>query len=632
MGKTCMKILSLKDEEFYEGMGKYFVTLCQEAGYGNLLVQLGRRIRDFYLNLDNLHDYLKYTFPKMKAPSFFIEAEDKDSLHMQYRTRRRGFHFYVQGQVKELAKMLFVHTKQFENKLDCKLKKQEIVFDTAVFHYELTFQNHGFVEYMKALEERKDTSMPIRAGVFFDMFPFCILYEKDMVIKNMGTALRYCIPMSVGKKLGEYWELMKPLIDFKYEVIESRLNSMFELATIDEIDKLRSAEGGDSGKSSDDLALDDLEDVDKTLHIKGQMIFIQEWQLMMFLSCPIMKGLNNLVWSGLFINDLSMHDYSRDIMLANAQTDLEANLAKMQLNKKITLTKSNEDKAAVLKKQNDELGYMFLPTQVSVEILQGKPIEELTQKIERATLLDIEVHGSSEFCAKSKPADICNFYNNVESVWDHIVKINKCFKLDRKTQYFVTCGAADKNDAPIEAIANCALDMMDASKRALMDPPTKKPIKVSITVGCGLTITAVSKGSIPKFGVYGVPVTHASLMLDVAPDDTILIGPTTRSLLPAMYKVKEYKEIAGVGLAHQLLDKEGRKPLSDKDIKTLTPIAKTADTGGKKAEEAKQGGGGGDAAAAPAAGGDGGDGGGGGGGEGEAAPAGGDDGGEAPAG
>ena len=153
-----MKILSVKDEEFYEGMGKYFVTLCQEAGYEKLLLQLGRRIRDFYLNLDNLHDYLKYTFPKMKAPSFFIEAEDEGSLHMQYRTRRRGFHFYVQGQVKELAKMLFTHTKQFDNKLDCKLKKQEIVFDTAVFHYELTFQNHGYVEYRKALEERSVSS------------------------------------------------------------------------------------------------------------------------------------------------------------------------------------------------------------------------------------------------------------------------------------------------------------------------------------------------------------------------------------------------------------------------------------------------------------------------------------------
>ena len=48
-------------------------------------------------------------------------------------------------------------------------------------------------------------------------------------------------------------------------------------------------------------------------------------------------------------------------------------------------------------------------------------------------------------------------------------------------------------------------------------------------------------------------MTHASLMLDVAPDDVILLGPTTRSLLPAMYSCKEFKEIAGVGLAHQLL-------------------------------------------------------------------------------
>merc|ERR1719230_1417711 len=141
---------------------------------------------------------------------------------------------------------------------------------------------------------------------------------------------------------------------------------MFELATLDEIDKLRETDGGSGGRSSEDLELDDLEDLDKTLHIKGQMVFIQEWGLMLFLACPIMKGLNNLIWSGLFINDLSMHDYSRDIMLANAQQDMEVGLAKMQLNKKIALTKSNEDKAAGLKKQNDELGYLYVPTQVSI--------------------------------------------------------------------------------------------------------------------------------------------------------------------------------------------------------------------------------------------------------------------------
>ena len=79
---------------------------------------------------------------------------------------------------------------------------------------------------------------------------------------------------------------------------------MFELATLDEIDKLRDSESGKNNSDSDDLQLEDLEDIDKTLHIKGQMVFITEWKLMLFLACPIMKGLNNLIWSGLFINDL----------------------------------------------------------------------------------------------------------------------------------------------------------------------------------------------------------------------------------------------------------------------------------------------------------------------------------------
>ena len=94
-----------------------------------------------------------------------------------------------------------------------------------------------------------------------------------------------------------------------------------------------------------------------------------------------------------------MHDYSRDIMLANAQQDMEAGLQKMQLNKKVALTKSNEEKAASLKKQNDELGYMFLPTQVSIEILQGKDPKEMSQKVERAALLMVEIHGVADFCA-----------------------------------------------------------------------------------------------------------------------------------------------------------------------------------------------------------------------------------------
>ena len=64
IGKTAMKILEMKDEEFYEGMGVYFVTLATDLGYGLMLQSVGRRFRDFFVNLDNLHDYLKFTFTR----------------------------------------------------------------------------------------------------------------------------------------------------------------------------------------------------------------------------------------------------------------------------------------------------------------------------------------------------------------------------------------------------------------------------------------------------------------------------------------------------------------------------------------------------------------------------------------
>ena len=51
--------------------------------------------------------------------------------------------------VKEIAKMLFINSGQIENKLEAKLKKQEIVFDTAVFHFELQFDNKVLESFRK---------------------------------------------------------------------------------------------------------------------------------------------------------------------------------------------------------------------------------------------------------------------------------------------------------------------------------------------------------------------------------------------------------------------------------------------------------------------------------------------------
>lgn len=75
---------------------------------------------------------------------------------------------------------------------------------------------------------------------------------------------------------------------------------------------------------------DDEDDTERKLRLKGQMIYVSQlisfeqikihllfsikmdnWRLIMFLGTPVMPKLSSLISTGLYINDLSMHDFSR---------------------------------------------------------------------------------------------------------------------------------------------------------------------------------------------------------------------------------------------------------------------------------------------------------------------------------
>lgn len=65
----------------------------------------------------------------------------------------------------------------------------------------------------------------------------------------MGVALQQVIPKMSGRKVTAFFELVKPLIEFKFDVIVTRSNNMFELATQEEIDKLGRTTGNSSSEA-----------------------------------------------------------------------------------------------------------------------------------------------------------------------------------------------------------------------------------------------------------------------------------------------------------------------------------------------------------------------------------------------
>lgn len=69
---------------------------CLPCTYLHLQV-LGRNVRDFINELDNLHEYFRFSFPKVQPPSFCVEEECETSLTLHYRSTRKGFTQFVKG-------------------------------------------------------------------------------------------------------------------------------------------------------------------------------------------------------------------------------------------------------------------------------------------------------------------------------------------------------------------------------------------------------------------------------------------------------------------------------------------------------------------------------------------------------
>ena len=75
-----------------------------------------------------------------------------------------------------------VADKFYGTKVDMKMEKQEVVFDTVVTSFHMKFENKVFIAAKEAEAKVKESSMPVRAAILFEMFPFCILFNVSWLV------------------------------------------------------------------------------------------------------------------------------------------------------------------------------------------------------------------------------------------------------------------------------------------------------------------------------------------------------------------------------------------------------------------------------------------------------------------
>ena len=109
-------------------------------GYDNFMRLLGRTLSDFFNGLDNLHAYFHQSYPEMKRVSFVVSEESRNGLTLHYRSKRKGYKNYVQGQIIAVAKLLF------DKEVKIEIKDERLVDGTTFVEFDVFFDN---AEYTK---------------------------------------------------------------------------------------------------------------------------------------------------------------------------------------------------------------------------------------------------------------------------------------------------------------------------------------------------------------------------------------------------------------------------------------------------------------------------------------------------
>eukprot|EP00091_Calanus_sinicus_P001654 TRINITY_DN11681_c0_g1_i1.p1 TRINITY_DN11681_c0_g1~~TRINITY_DN11681_c0_g1_i1.p1 ORF type:complete len:319 (+),score=92.88 TRINITY_DN11681_c0_g1_i1:210-1166(+) len=308
------------------------------------------------------------------------------------------------------------------------------------------------------------------------------------------------------------------------------------------------------------------EDVDKTMHIKGQMVFIDEWQQMLFLACPIMKDLNNLVWSGLFVNELSMHDYSRDIMLFGSMEQIEMKMALQGAEVKAANLNNQLKKFEETKKKTEKILSQMLPKHVADDLKAGKSPMDTCEAYPEVTMLFSDIVTFTVICSRIQPIQVVMLLNNLYTLFDFLVDQNAVYKVETiGDAYLIVAGCPVKAANHYLKIVDMAFDMMDGIKM-LRDPGTGKDIGMRIGCHTGAVVAGVVGLKMPRFCLFGINVGLTEKFESNSKSMRIHISEPCKALLPAQYKVEERTaeaepELAGkvAGLKSYFLNSKGRK-------------------------------------------------------------------------
>ncbi|XP_035827917.1 soluble guanylate cyclase 88E, partial [Aplysia californica] len=350
----------------------------------------------------------------------------------------------------------------------------------------------------------------------------------------------------------DIFTLERPLTSFTWEDILHHTNNVFQLVSKTRASDNDVVEDGGGETQDSDLrksrktSKGDKEDTESTtsqinlLQLKGQMMYMSEWDCIMFLGTPIMSSLDDMFKIGLYINDLSMHDSSRDLVLAGTQQSAELKLALDQEQEKSRLLEQSMVQLDQEMQKTDALLYQMIPKPVADRLRKGEPSVETCQVFDKVTILFSDVVGFTTICSQITPMEVVSMLNAMYTEFDQLSETHSVYKVETiGDAYMAVSGAPTVTKYHALHMCDMALDMRD-SMQHLTNPANNDSMKIRIGVHTGTTVAGVVGIKMPRYCLFGDTVNTASRMETSGEAMKIHISETTKLELDGYpYDVEE---------------------------------------------------------------------------------------------
>ncbi|MBZ3890617.1 Guanylate cyclase soluble subunit beta-2, partial [Sciurus carolinensis] len=559
--------------------GEYFFKFCKMSGYDRMLRTLGGNLTEFIENLDALHSYLALSYQEMNAPSFRVERGVDGEMLLHYYSDRSGLCHIVPGIIEAVAKDFFdmdvtMDILDVNEEVERTGKKEHVVFlviqktrrqtrrakpnrlqDSENIGREQEALQAAFLrmkeKYLSVSVcpvkksnwdvvrnivtfgkgHLRDTFEPIypenlwiEAKTFCDAFPFHIIFDEALRVKQAGVNIQKYVPGLQTQKirLDEYFSIVHPQVTFNISSICKFINSQFVLKTRREM-------------------MPEAWKDQPTLKLRGQMIWMESLRCMIFLCSPKLRSLQELEERKMHLSDIAPHDTTRDLILLNQQRLAEMELSN-QLERKKEELRVLSKHLAIEKKKTETLLYAMLPEHVANQLKEGKKVA--AGEFETCTILFSDVVTFTNICAACEPIHIVNMLNSMYSKFDRLTSVHEVYKVETiGDAYMVVGGVPVPVGSHAQRVANFALGMRISAKE-VMNPVTGEPIQIRVGIHTGPVLAGVVGDKMPRYCLFGDTVNTASRMESHGLPNKVHLSPTAfRALENQGFEIVERGEI-----------------------------------------------------------------------------------------